>query len=460
MLSLDDFHPYQHNATTMLYEHEGMLGIMPTGAGKTAVGLTAFAELQRDGFARKGILLAPKRVALSVWPKEPLLWRQLVHLKVRALSGSPKQRHEALWCDHTDVYTLGLNNIKWLAEACESWDADDPRFDILIVDEASRFKNPRGVWAKTLRKLSKKFKTVWLLTGSPRPNSEQDYFVAMSVVSRNRLWGQSFDKWRRKNFYPIDFEQRQWEIHTHAVDQINADVARYSFKVPMSAVPRPASDPIIHKVQLSPAARVQYKQMERDLFASVGAEDIVAFNAAVSTGKLAQITQGFLYDEDAVAHSIHHAKTALLEDLLVDTGGEAAALVYWFKEDLERLRDLIPGLVWLGEGVSDKRAMEIEDEWNAGNIEHLALHPASAGHGLNLQKTEAQLIHYALTWSAELYEQVIARIARQGYVGKKEEWMVLNHHIVAEDTVDEAKMLRVTGKLTAQQAAMEYIRSV
>lgn len=459
MLSTENFHQYQHNSVTLLYEHEGILGIVPTGGGKTAVGLTAFAELQRDGFVRQGILLAPKRVAMSVWPNEPADWEQLQHLNVKPAFGTPKQRAAALNDPDIDMVCVGTNSVEWFLQECCTWAKDDPRFDILIVDESSKFKDPRGAWAKALVKLSKMFKTVWLLTGSPRPNSELDYWVPMKVVSRERLWGRSYDKWRRENFYPTDFAQRVWQIHRHYVDTLNADVAKYTFKVPMSAVPRPASDPIIHKVQLTPAARVQYKKMERELFSTIDGQDIVAFDAAVSSGKLSQLAQGFMYDDEKVAHAVHHAKTAMVEELIANTEGDAAALVYWFKEDLVRLRDLIPGLVWLGDEVSDKRALEIEDEWNAGNIEHLALHPASAGHGLNLQKVTAQLIHYSLTWSAELYDQTVARIARQGYVGDKLNWLVLNHHIVAEDTIDEAKMLRVSGKLTAQEAAMQYIRS-
>ncbi len=459
MLSLDDFHPYQHSATTMLYEHDNMLAIIPTGGGKTAVALTAFAELQKDGVVRQGTLLAPKRVALSVWPSEPSEWSQIAHLQVTPLTGGPAARAKALGTA-ADVYTLGLDNIGWLEQECATWADDDPRFDILMVDEASRMKDPRGTWAKTLVRLSEKFRIIWLLTGSPRPNSELDYWVYMKVLSRSQLWGRSYDRWRRQNFYPTDYEQRVWAIHQHYIPEMNADVAKYSFKVPLSAVPRPASDPIIHRITLPASVREAYKQMERDLFATIDETDIVAFNAAVSSGKLAQMAQGFLYDDDRTAHSLHHLKSNMLTELLDSMGGDAAALVYWFKEDLARLRDLVPGLVWLGEGVSDVRALEIEAEWNAGNIEHLAIHPASAGHGLNLQKVEAQLVHYALTWSAELYDQTVARVARQGYVGDKEEWRVLNHHIVAENTVDEAKMARVEGKLTAQQAAMEYIRSV
>lgn len=444
----------------MLYEHEGIIGIMPTGAGKTSVGLTAFEELKADGFARSGVVLTTKKVALSVWPREPAKWRHLKHLNVVPLLGTPVKRAALFDAPGVDLHTIGFDNIVWLLDVVNTWHKDDPRLDILIIDEFSRLRNPRGTWAKTARKLAAKFKIVWELGGSPRPNGEQDYFVPMAIASGNKAWGKSFDKWRRQNFYPTDYEQRDWAIHSHYIDELNADVAKYAFKVPMSAVPRPASDPIIHEVTLPLKARAHYKQMERELFATIDTTDVVAISNAVASGKLAQLAQGFLYDEDKVAHDVHHAKADVMTSLIADMGGDAAAIVYWFNEDLVRLRDMVPGLVWLGAGVSDKRSMEIEAEWNAGNIEHLALHPASAGHGLNLQGTTAQLIHYALTWSAELYDQVIARVARQGYVGDKLDWKVLNHHIVVKDTVDEAKILRVRNKLTAQEAAMQYIRSV
>jgi hypothetical protein len=464
VLSLNNFHPFQHNATTMLYEHDAIIGIVPTGGGKTSTGLTAFDELKQDGVVSAGIVLSTKKVALSVWPREPAEWTHLAHLVVTPLLGTPAQREKALAQPGVDLHTVGFDNIEWLLEQVSSWKSDDPRLGILIIDEFSKLRNPRGTWAKAARKLTKLFKIVWLLGGSPRPNSELDWFVPVSIVSRDRTFGKSFDKWRRANFFPTDYEQRNWEIHQHYLPTLHADVAKHSFKVPMSAVPRPASDPIIHRVQLPAAARQHYKEMERKLFTSVKGVDVVAFDAAVSSGKLAQLAQGFLYDDEHVAHAVHAAKSDAYAELLDSMGGDAAAIVYWFNEDLVRLRDMTPGLVWLGEDVDDKRALEIEDEWNAGNIEHLALHPASAGHGLNLQKVQAQLIHYALTWSAEMYDQVVARVARQGYVGGggqgSMDWLVLNHHIVAEDTVDEAKMARVEGKLTAQQIAMQYIQSV
>lgn len=464
MLSYSDFHPFQDNAVTELFEHERRLAIIPTGGGKTSIGLTAFKELQDEGVVRRGIVIATKRIAQSVWPNEPAEWEHLVDIVVEALTGPPKRRVKTFADSEADLFSIGIDNIKWLYDIVCTWDDDDPRLDCLMLDESSKVKNPRGEWAKTFRKLAKKFKIVWLMTGSPRPNSELDYFVPMAVLSEDRLWGKSYDKWRRQYFYPTDFQQRDWVVHRHAEQTLNADVSRYSFRVDKKDVPRPASDPIIHRVDLPAQAREHARKMARELYTRVGDTDVIAVNQAVSTGKLAQIAQGFLYDDEKKAHAIHTVKTEITEELLGTMEGDAAVLIYWFKEDLQRLRDLIPGLPYLGNtghGVSDKRAAEIEDEWNAGNIQHLALHPASAGHGLNLQKVTAQLLHYSLTWSAELYEQVIARVARQGYVGEnKGEWLVLNHHIVATGTVDEAKLLRIQGKLNAQDAAMEYLRSV
>ena len=465
LLNPDIFHVYQDDSVTELYERPRVLAIMPTGAGKTIVALTAFVELQDEGTVRRGILLAPKRVAMSVWPSEPHKWTHTQDMTVERVTGDAPNaaaKRKAALARDADIYTVGIDNIVWLGKQIETWADDDPRLDVLIVDEVSRCKHAPGAWAKALRALSKRFKNVWLLTGTPRPNSDLEYFVYMDVVTQSKMWPRSFTSWRRTNFYPTDYEQRNWEPHQHLLPALREDVAKWSFKVPMSAVPRPASDPIIHTIKLPRKARTVYDQMERKLFATIDATDVVAFSQAVASGKLAQIAQGFLYDEDKEAHFLHDEKMGMLEELLESNGGDASVVLYHFNEDLDRLRDAIPGLVYLGEGVSDKRALEIEAEWNAGGIEKLGLHPASAGHGLNLQGTPAQLCHYTLTWSAELYDQVVARVARQGYVGTTgaTDWMVLNHFIVAEDTIDRMKVARVAKKLSNQEAAMEYVNSV
>lgn len=470
-LTPDMMHRYQKDSITELYEHDRILGVVPTGGGKTVVALSAFVELRDDGVVRRGVVLGPRHVATTVWPKEPDDWSHLHdRVQVTALTGGPAKRAASLSGD-ADLFTLCTNSVEWLADTIETWSDDDPRLDLLIVDEVSMFKDPRGKWAKILRKrLAPRFRAFWPLTGTPRPNTDLDYFVPLSALTGDALWGRSYDKWRRKFFYPTDYEQRVWHPHTHLLPELRADVARHAFRVPKTAVPRPASPPIVHHVDLPPTARAAYRQMERDLVATLDDTDILAMSQAVASGKLAQLAQGFIYEtfeddeQERETHAVHDVKLDALDAILTgaERDGNAAMILYQFNEDLERLRAFLPGLPYLGDGVSDKEAARIEQGWNAGDIPIMALHPASAGHGLNLQKVSAEIVHYALTWSAELYEQVVARIARQGYVGTngEDKWIVRNHHIVARDTVDEAKMLRVQGKLTAQQAALQYINAV
>ncbi len=457
MLSLNDFHEYQHNSVTELYERDRVLGMMPTGAGKTAVGLTAFSELQRADEARRAIVLAPRRVAETVWPAETAEWEQIKHLDVVYVGGTPKKRLEILDEDH-DVYCVCENNIKWLEEVLATWPKDRQVFDLLIVDEASRYKNPRGSWSKVLRnKLAKRFQKVWMLTGSPRPNSELDYYTTVTVVSQATAWGASYDKWLTNNFYPTDYERRKWAIIPDRTDKINKDVARWSFRVPLEAVPRPSSDPIIHEIDMPDDARAHYKQMEREFVVNLNTKDVIAMDSVGASGKLSQMAQGFVYDENRVAQDVSTAKIDYLKEFLDRVGGDRVCLVYWYREDLKRIQSLIPDIANLGHGSAGAYGTEVQRAWNAGELQYLAIHPGSAGHGVNLQKVEAHMIHYCLTWSAELYSQTVARLARQGYAGGGR---LMNHLLVCKKTIDEAKLERVQGKLDAQEAAMKYIKSV
>lgn len=456
MYKYSDLHAYQQKSITLMYESDGILAVLPMGAGKTVIALTAFNELKQANEIRRGLVIANKRIAFSVWPNEPCKWEHIQHLSVVCLAGSKKERYDLLHSDF-DLCTVTTNNMGWLYDIIDSWPPDSPIFDMLIVDEASMFKTPKSVRAKTLRKLAKRFKIIWLLTGTPRPNSEADYFVPMSVITRDNLWGKSFYQWREKHFYAVDYKRRQWVAHSHSAIQIKEDVSQHSFSVPLEAIPRPASDPIVHEVCLPNASMAAYKQMEKYLAAEVEGKSIAAFDMAVSVGKLAQITQGFVYDEDKNAIDMNSSKLDMASEIVEQAGGDAILFIYWFQHDLVSLSRLIPNIPVIGSGVSDKEAAGIQNEWNSGNLPYLALQPASGGHGLNLQGTPAQIIHYSLIWSAELYEQAIARVARQGYAGGD---CVMNHHIVAKNTIDEMKLLRIKKKISNQEAAVAYLSKI
>ncbi len=473
MKTLDDFHDYQHDVVTEFYERSHVMGIMPTGAGKTVTSLTAFKELQDEGVVRKGIVIGTRRIISDVWPAEPRNWEHLQGVKVEPLVGTPNQRLKALEEKDADLYAINFNNVKGLfLHSGVEWDRDDPRYDILIIDECSFLKSPTSKWAKVLRSFSLRFKNVWLMTGSPRPNSEADYFNNMAILSKDELWGSSFYKWRDMYFYPTDFKRRVFEPHEFYRREIIKDVAKYSFTVPAGAVPRPASDPIIHKFQLPKSAREHYKTMLRKLFVKLVKKDvsdeylILALNKAASSGKLAQITQGFMYDtedEEGDAFHIHDEKIQLMKEFREGSEGLPTVTLYWFKEDLKRLMKAFPDASMLGAGQSSIAASQVVKDWNAGRIQNLFLHPASAAHGLNLQAIEAQLMHYCITWSMEQYMQAVARIARQGYMGVQGDLsnlIVLNNHLVADDTVDQTKIDRVLGKADAEADAIAQIREL
>jgi hypothetical protein len=452
-----DLYASQQRGITHLYESDATQFVAPMGYGKTAVAMTAIGELIEHKVIRRALTIAPKRVAQIVWPEEQKLWRQLSHLRVKAITGGPAARAIQLLSYDADIFVIGVDHVPWLVSFLKTLPDDHPIFDCLVIDELSRFKAPRGKWSKAMRSIAKKFKIRWGLTGTPRPNGYLDQFAPLGIISANRLWGKTFDPWREKYFRPTDYKRYNWVIRPEHVSRIDEDIAKYTVTIrddDMADLPELVVRD--HWVNLTPNVLADYKSMEKKLVASMDAgKVVVAANAGVATIKLAQLVQGFLYDENRKANYLHGIKQEVLADLVEDLGGDPVLLVYEFQEDLHRMREMWPDLRWLGHGTTDKQAVENEADWNAGKLPILALHPAAAGHGLNLQHGGHQMIWYGLTWSAELYEQTIKRFHRQG---QKDRCFV--HRILARNTIDEAKLLRIDQKLSEQEAFRQYLRSV
>lgn len=450
--------------------------ILPMGGGKTASALTAFAELQADNLSRDMFVLAPKRVAQLVWRNEVKEWAHLQKLRVAFVGGSAANREKLLSMPY-DIYCVGQDNTQWFV----TWAAKQPRgrFDhsVLCIDESSRFKNPRG---KRLRALfsylyrnPKAFMSIWELTGTPRPNGEEDLFGQLKIATRGKLWGKSFDRWRERHFYPTDWNQHNWAILPELKPRIVEDTNKVFITLrpeDMPELPDLNDGPEhIRWVDLPKEIVDRYKEMERHLINELksrrGEGDhnmVIAANQAVASGKLAQICQGFLYaggPKNREAERFHDLKMEALHDMLYETGGEPVMVAYDFQADLDRLRDEFPGLKYLGAGIKDREAEEFERAWNRGDMEIAALHPASAGHGLNLQFGGSRLIHYGLTWSAELYDQLLKRFHRPGQHAP-----VWSHPILARAqglwTVDQMKYERVHDKMTAQQLFNRLIKEV
>jgi len=457
MRAKNDMRLYQDRLATHLYEHDAALCVIRPGGGKTVTALTAIEELQRDKVIRHALVVAPKRVARVVWPDEIEQWKHTTKLRYTILGGSPLQRELGLTepCLATrDITIIGLDVAQWLCEQLAKCKLDSRIFDLLVIDEISRLREPTGERAKALAKVADKFKMIWGMSGTLRPNSAQDLFMPARVVTKGKLWGRSFYHWRRERFYTTDYQGYQWAPLPGAEEKINAEIEPYIATVAEGELVQPKPTLIFDKVTLPGNARREYDMMERRLLTGAGEAVIVAANSAVATGKLAQMANGFVYDtaRGSQAVALHPAKREWLEDIIENATGPTL-LIYEFIEDLRLMQELWPALPYLGQGVTDKVSKLNIERWNLGKLPFMALHPASGGHGLNLQHGGADMAWFAPTWSPEYWEQTIARINRSG-----QKRQVIVRVCVARDTVDEMKLSRVYGKMTAQEAFEAYLR--
>ncbi len=449
MRQKNEMRPYQDRIATHLYEHDAAMAVLRPGGGKTVTALTAIEELIRDKVIRHALVIAPKRVARVVWPDEIELWKHTTRLRYAVLDGSPVQRLKALdKADDRDITIVGLDVAQWLCEVLATAREGHPLFDLLVIDEISRLRNPKSKRAAALAKQASRFKMIWGLTGTLRPNSAQDLFMPARVVTRGKLWGRSFYKWQKEHFYPTDFNQYNWAPFPGAEDRLNAAIAPYIATVADGELIQPEPTIVFDKIELPSGARAQYDEMESKLMTG----DVIAASAGVATGKLAQLANGFIYGNDEVAQDVHTAKREWLEDIIEDATGPTL-LVYEFLEDLKLMQELVPDLRYLGAGASDQDSGQAIALWNRGLLPFMALHPASGGHGLNLQHGGSDMAWMSPTWSPEYWEQTIARINRSGQTKQ-----VMVRVCVARNTVDELKLDRVYHKMSAQEAFEAYLR--
>jgi SNF2 family DNA or RNA helicase len=455
-----DLRGYQNRVIKHLYEHDSALAVLKIGAGKTISTLTAIEELIGDAVIRHALIIAPKRVATSVWPREIGDWAHTRHLKFAVLDRTPAHRKLVLEQAHTRQITIvGIDNVQWLCEQLNNVQAENPIFDCLVIDETSKLKDPKSKRAKALAKIAGRFKNRWGLTGTPAPNSLLDLYTPLKIITAGKLWPGGFYRWQKQHFYPIDRNGYQWRVLPGHEAIIQADAATVSIALGEGEMPDlPELSILVDEVTLPDAARSVYNQMESRLFADLDDADILAVSQAVASGKCSQAANGFMYDEAgaAGAHALHAEKELWISELVDDLQGEPLIVIYEFHEDLAMLRRQFGDLPYLGAGVSDAQANQHIDAWNRRELPLLALHPASGGHGLNLQYGGSRMAWIAPTWSAELWDQAIGRIHRPGQNAH-----VMIHVCVARNTVDELKRLRVIGKLSAQAAFEAYLaRSV
>jgi SNF2 family DNA or RNA helicase len=454
--------------------------VLGMGGGKTVSALTAFLDLYQHGVPYGNrvdsmIVIAPPRV-VNVWPREVQKWDYLQGLEVVTLTGSPAQRLGLARAGNCRVLVLSHDLIPWLVD---NWPKIKPWLGrcVLTIDEISRLRNPRSKRAKKLLTIIEDFDAVWGLTGTPKPDGYEDLYMTLKVLTGGRVWGEEdFDTWRKMRFYMQDHNGYAWGIHTFAAEEVDRVADQFLMKVPddhTSGIPalNEGHDFDIWADPL-PEQQEAHKEMLTKLIVQITSEAeaegreltdedyIVALSRGVASGKLEQIAQGFMYDdhrEVALRFEDKHGNTlkaTLLADAL-EEAGEHCLITYRFRQDLEEIERVLGPLPYLGGGVSQKEGQKNIDRWNEGRIKYLALHPLSAGHGIELQFGGRRMFNYNPMWSGEEYAQIIKRIHRPG-----QEKPVYIHNIGVRNLIDGLKLARCRGRVDEQIAFINKLRSM
>lgn len=438
-------YPYQRAAERWIYDHPAAGLFLDMGLGKTVITLTAIQNLIYDRLeVARALVIAPKRVAEDTWTREHRKWDHLTPLTISPILGAPSERRAAL-AKEADLYIIGRDNVKWLVETL----GKDWPFDMIVIDELSSFKNPSSVRFKALRRVRPAATRVVGLTGTPSPNSLIDLWSQIYLLDMGERLEKTLTRFRNKYCNAV-FKQTFTE-YTITPDGGQAIMAAIDdICISMKArdyLDLPPVTFIDRHVRLGKKERAAYEEMAETFVLELGHQEVTAVNAAVLTGKLLQIANGAIYGENGKAQHLHDAKITALAELIEEARGEPVLVFYSFKSDLERIMAAFPEAVKL-EGQEDIAA------WNNGEIPILLTHPASAGHGLNLQDGGAVTIWFGLPWSLELYQQANARLHRQGQ--KKP---VRIYHLIAEGTMDERVLAALQSKDETQEALMAAVRA-
>lgn len=419
---------------------------------KTAISLMAIWNLKYERFEiNKVLVVAPLRVALFSWPNEVRKWDELKDLKVSVAVGTETERRAALMRE-ADIYIINRENVQWLVE--KSGLKID--MDMLIVDELSSFKNPQSKRFKALMKIRPFFKRVVGLSGTPAPNGLMDLFAEYKLLDMGKRLGRFITRYRAEYFRPdktnglvvysykpLPFAEE--EIYKKITDITISMKSGDYLKMPEKVV---AST----EVEMSPAEKQKYDELKRDLVMEIGEDSITAQNAAALSQKLSQMANGAVYTDDKKVFSFHERKLDALEDMIEAANGKPVLVAYWFQHDLERISRRLKEKKIEFEKLDSKESME---RWNAGELPVALIHPASAGHGLNLQNGGSTIIWFGLTWSLELYQQTNGRLWRQG---QQDSTVVINH-IITKGTVDERILQALKDKDATQEEMIAAVKA-
>lgn len=438
-------HDYQKYAIEYIKSHPITALFLDMGLGKTVTTLTAIRDLMYDAFEVKRVLvIAPLRVARDTWPDELRKWDHLKELTCSVVVGTVAERRRALQQD-ADIYIVNRENLAWLYENSRL------DFDMVVLDELSSFKNHQSKRFRAMKAMRPKVKRIVGLTGTPSGNGLMDLWAEFRILDMGERLGRYISQYRNLYFQP---DKRNGMVVYSYKPLPGAEEAIYhqisDITVSMKAtdyLEMPELVSVAKEVCLSETEKKRYDELKKSLVLELPGGEVTSANAASLTLKLSQMANGAIYTDGKDVAAIHDRKLDALDDLVESANGKPVLVAYWFKHDKDRIRERMEA--------RELRGPQDFADWNAGKIPVALIHPASAGHGLNLQQGGSILIWFGLTWSLELYQQTNARLWRQGQADKT----VIIQHIVAKDTIDERILNVLKHKNGTQAALIEAVKA-
>lgn len=455
MLDRSNLHEYQERGVSHIIDNEYCALFLDMGLGKTVTTLTAIKELLDNCIISNALVIAPKKVTQVTWSDEIKNWKHLQGLTISVIDGTAKQRREAM-AAKADIYAVSRDNIVWLVLECGGVKLP---YDMVVIDELSSFKNHASKRFRAMRKVRKFIPRVVGLTGTPAPNGLIDLFAQMYLIDEGQRLGKTVTAYRDRFFrpgkrngdivYTYELKAPQDETEQQISDLIS------DITISMTAedyLKMPDKIMLYDYVDLAPKVLALYRDFEREQILELinSDEPISAASAAALSNKLQQFANGAIYDAERNVKDLHDEKLDKLEEIVEAANGEPVLIAYSYKHDLERIMQKLKAY----KPVKLEKPEHIAG-WNSGRIPVLVTHPASAGHGLNLQKGGHNIVWFGNTWSLELYQQFNARLYRQGQ-GKP----VTIHHIVTRGTIDEKIIKALEGKKQTQDGLMESIKEL
>lgn len=439
-------HPYQEFAKEFMISNPLSALFLEMGLGKTITTLTAIDELLYDCFEiRKVLIIAPLRVANSTWPSEIKKWEHLKLLRYSIVTGNEAERVQAL-NTKAEIYIINRENVDWLVNKS----GGAMNFDMLVIDELSSFKSYTSKRFKSLLKIRPYFKRVVGLTGTPSSNGLMDLWAEFRILDFGKRLGRYITHYRNKYFVPdkrngmIIYSYKPQEDAEQQIYEAINDITISMKSCDHLKLPELIMNEV--EVVLENQEVERYQAFKKEMVMTIGEEEIDAVNAASLSNKLLQLANGSIYDENKNYHTVHDRKIEALEQLIEEANGKPVLIAYWFKADKDRIEQRL--------NVREIQSAEDIEDWNKGEIQVGLIHPASAGHGLNLQQGGCTLIWFGLTWSLELYQQTNARLYRQG-----QNQTVVIHHIITKNTIDEEVMKALKRKERTQEALMSAVKA-